>query len=109
MQRRPFIGPLCGAILLLACPMLGFAARGEEINALYQATYAGLPAGEARFSFTGDGGSYRGRNAVESAELPRLVTHFRGTAEGEGRLEGVGNASPPRYEALYDLRKRHDS
>jgi hypothetical protein len=109
MQRRAFIGSLGGAILLLSCPMLGFAARGEEINALYQATYAGLPAGEVRFSFTGDGGSYRDRIAVESAGLPRLVTHFRGTAEGEGRLEGDGNASPLRYEALYDLRKRRDS
>jgi hypothetical protein len=109
MQRRAFIGFLGGAALLLSCPLLVPAARGEEINAFYRATYAGLPAGEVRFSFTGDGGGYRDKIAVESAGLPRLVTHFRGTAEGEGRLEGDGNAAPLRYDALYDLRKRRDS
>ncbi len=84
-------------------------ARAEEINILYRASYAGLPAGEVRFRFTGDGGNYRYWIGVESAGLPRLITHFRGTAEGNGRLTNEGQAAPLHYEALYDLRQRRDS
>ena len=41
--------------------------------------------------------------------MPRLVTHFRGSAEAAGRLAPDRLADPSRYEALYDLRKRRNS
>lgn len=109
MQRREFIMILGGAVLFLSCHTLAPAARGEEINAFYRASYAGLPAGEVRFRFTGDGATYHDEIAVESQGLPRWVTHFRGTAVGEGRLADDGHAAPLRYDALYNLRKRRDS
>jgi hypothetical protein len=110
MQRRAFIAMIGGVILFLSCPLLASPPAGaEEIDAFYRASYAGLPAGEVRFRFAGNGATYRYEIAVESQGLPRLVTHFRGTAAGEGRFADDGQAAPLRYDALYDLRKRRDS
>lgn len=110
MQRRAFFALAGGAMLLLASAGIAAPpAAAEEIVALYRASYAGLPAGEVRFRFAGDGATYRYEIGVESEGLPRLVTHFRGTAEGEGRLAADGQAAPQRYDALYDLRQRRDS
>jgi len=110
MQRRAFITMIGGGVLFLSCAMLaGPPAGAEEIDAFYRASYAGLPAGELRFRFSGNGATYRDEIAVESQGLPRLVTHFRGTAMGEGRLADDGHAAPLRYHALYDLRQRRDS
>jgi len=109
MQRRKVIAIIGFAALILAGVLPAPAVRAEEINVLYRASYAGLPAGEVRFRFTGDGGAYRYRIGVESAGLPRLITHFRGTAEGDGRLTNDSQAAPLHYEALYDLRQRRDS
>lgn len=109
MQRRAFIAILGSAVLLLSCDMLARAAHSEEINAFYRVKYIGLPAGEIRFRFTGDGVTYRDAIAVESSGLARWVTHFRGTAEGEGRLADDFHAVPLRYDALYDLRHRRNS
>ncbi len=110
MQRRVFFAMAGGAALFLAGVTLAApSARAEEIDAFYRASYAGLPAGEVRFRFAGDGASYHYDIGVETEGLPRLVTHFRGIAEGEGRLGLDGRAAPLRYEALYDLRQRRDS
>jgi len=110
MQRRAFIAITGGAALFLANAGLAVPPAGaEEIAAFYRASYAGLPAGEVRFHFAGDGAGYRYEIGVETEGLPRLVTHFRGTAEGEGRLAADGRAAPLRYDALYDLRQRRDS
>lgn len=110
MHRRAFIAMAGGAVLFLAgAGIAASPARAEEIAAFYRASYAGLPAGEVRFRFAGDGASYRYEVGVETEGLPRLITHFRGTAEGEGRLSVDGQAAPQRYEALYDLRQRRDS
>ena len=84
-------------------------AQAEELYALYRVSYAGLPAGEIRFGFTGDGAAYRDEIAIKSQGLPRWVTHFRGRAVGEGRLGDDGSAAPLDYDALYDLRHRRDS
>lgn len=90
---------------------LGFAgiAHAEEIVAFYRASWAGLPAGEIRLSLGQGAGDYRDRIAVEAKGLPRWITKFRGGAVGEGRFAADGSAAPSRYDALYDLRKRHGS
>jgi len=108
MQRRAFVAILGSAILSLSCGIAG-AVRSEEINAAYRVSYVGLPAGEIRFRFSGDGAAYRDEIAVESSGLARWVTHFRGTASSEGRLADDGHAFPLRYDALYDLRQRRNS
>lgn len=110
MQRRAFMTIAGGVVLFLASAGLAAPQAGaEEIAALYRASYAGLPAGEVRFRFAGDGASYRYEVGVKSAGLPRLITHLRGTAEGEGRFAADGHAAPLRYDVLYDLRQRRDS
>jgi hypothetical protein len=100
---------LAPAALFLACLLPGFHfASAEEIYAAYRVTYAGLPAGEIRFGFTGDGLRYRDKISVESAGLPRWITHFRGVASGEGRFAADGSADPQSYDVIYDLRQRRD-
>jgi hypothetical protein len=108
MQRRAFVALLGGAILSLGCASAD-AARAEELSAAYRVSYVGLPAGEIRFRFSGDGAAYRDEIAVESSGLARWVTHFRGTAASEGRLADDDHAAPRRYDALYDLRNRRNS
>ena len=96
-------------MLLAAVALDPRAARAEEISALYHASYLGLTAGEIRFRFGGSGDDYRDEIAIESTGLAHLVTHFRGSAVAEGSLGVDGHAAPLSYDALYDLRKRHDS
>jgi hypothetical protein len=108
--RRRVVGTILGgAVLFFFCGSPAPAARGEEIAALYRVSYMGLPAGQIRFRFSGDGFTYSDEIAIESAGLPRLVTHFRGTATSEGRLANDGQVVPQHYDALYDLRKRRNS
>ena len=90
--------------LVLARP-----ARAEEVIAFYRATWAGLPAAEMRLAFGGGDTGYRDEIHIETKGLARLFTKFRGGAVAEGRLGDDGLAAPSRYDALYDLRKRHDS
>jgi hypothetical protein len=99
---------LAGGLLVMALA-LARPARAEEVIAFYRATWAGLPAAEMRLAF-GDGGTgYRDQIHIETKGLARLFTKFRGGAVAEGRLGDDGLAAPSRYDALYDLRKRHDS
>jgi hypothetical protein len=99
---------LAGGLLVMALA-LARPARAEEVIAFYRATWAGLPAAEMRLAF-GDGGTgYRDQIHIETKGLARLFTKFRGGAVAEGRLGDDGFAAPSRYDALYDLRKRHDS
>ena len=83
-------------------------ARADAVSAMYQAYWAGLPAGEIRLTLREDAGSYRDQIDIRSEGLPRLVTRFRGTAVTEGRLIAGPRPQPSRYEAAYDLRKRRD-
>ncbi len=92
--------------LLLAA---GGSARAGQIVAVYQAYWAGLPAAEIRLDLSDGDGSYRDRIEIRTEGLPRLVTHFRGTAQADGRLAAGRPADPSQYDALYNLRKRHDS
>ena len=89
--------------------MAGGAARADEIVAIYHAYWAGLPAGEIRLELHDSAGAYSDRIEIRTEGLPRLVTHFRGAAQADGRLAPGRPADPSRYDARYDLHKRHDS
>lgn len=97
---------LIGAVLLLLAGI--HSAAADEVSALYQAYWAGLPAGEIRLTLSDDAASYRDQIDIRAEGLPRLVTRFRGTAVSEGRLAAWPLPEPLRYEAAYDLRKRRD-
>lgn len=75
--------------------------------ALYSATWAGLPAAHIRLKLHDSADGYRDEVAISSEGLPKLVTRFRGTAVSAGKITGA-SPMPLRYEANYDLRKRHD-
>jgi hypothetical protein len=85
------------------------SGHAEPIVALYDAFWAGLPAGRIRLEFAERGARYRDGIGIITLGLPRLVTRFHGAAATEGRLGPGGRAEPERYDAVYDLRKRHDS
>lgn len=97
------------ALLLLATPFPRAAAEAADIAAFYRVTWAGLPAGEIRLSFHQNGSDYRDDIAIASQGLAHWLTKFRADAFAEGRLAIEGTALPSRYDARYDLRKRHDS
>jgi Protein of unknown function (DUF3108) len=99
------------ALLALLAAVLASAggARAEEVAAFYRASWAGLPAAEMRLAFSDGGAGYRDEIHIETKGLIRLFTKFRGGAVAEGRLDDNGSAAPSRYDALYDLRKRHGS
>jgi hypothetical protein len=104
-SRRGLFGAALGAALV----MVGASgAHGEEAAALYQAYWAGLPAGEIRLTLRDDTASYRDEIVVRSQGLPWLLTHFRATAVSEGRLASDRPPVPTRYDVLYDLRKGRD-
>ena len=92
------------AFALLVAAACG-PARAEQIVALYSAYWAGLPAGQIRLSLDDGKAGYDDRIAIASTGLPRLVTHFRGTARADGQLVRHGLADPSHYDALYDLHK----
>jgi hypothetical protein len=110
MTAPPRIGSAarwgCAALLGLAAGAPRPAAA-SEVAAVYQAYWAGLPAGEIRLGLREGAGLYRDKIAIRSTGLPWLVTRFRGTAVSGGRDPG-SRPVPSRYEALYDLRKRRD-
>jgi hypothetical protein len=97
---------LLAALIWAAAVTCG--AQADENAVLYQASWAGMPAGEIRLTLHDDPAAYRAEIAIRSQGLPRLVTRFRGSATSEGRLSAERPA-PIRYEAVYDLRKRRDN
>ena len=97
---------LCMVVLVLA--MLAGSAKADESAALYHAYWAGLPAGELRLTLRDDPAAYRGEILIRTEGLARLLTRFRGSAVGEGRLAAQRLPVPIRYDAAYDLRKRRD-
>jgi len=82
------------------------AARADDIRALYQATWAGLPAAQIRLGLHDGASGYHDDIAIGSDGLPWLVTHFRGVAVSEGRVLAGGTPSPAQYSSNYDLRRR---
>lgn len=101
-MNRCLVAVLCGGLAVI-----GGAAQAGEVAALYQAYWAGLPAGEIRLALRDDPGFYRNRIEIRTEGLPRIVTRFHGEAVAEGRLAGE-RPQPVRYGATYDLRKRRD-
>lgn len=95
-------------MLVVACAFVGLAGigRADEVSALYQAYWAGMPAGEIRLTLRDDDpGSYRDEIAIRSEGLPRLMTRFRGSASSEGKLVTGQLPAAAQYDAIYDLRK----
>lgn len=95
------------AALVWAVAAVLHSARADESAALYQAYWAGLPAGEIRLTLRDDPAAYRDEIAIRSEGLPRLVTRFRASAVSEGQF-AAELPVPIRYDAAYDLRKRRN-
>ncbi len=95
-------------IALLLPPASG-AAHADDVIAVYRAYWAGLPAAEIRLTLRDGNATYDDEIEIRSEGLPRLLSHFRGTARAAGRLAPDRSAQPARYDAVYDLRKRHNS
>ena len=95
------------ALAIALCGVAG-AVRAEDLAAFYRATWAGLPAAEVRLNLGGTESSYLDEIRIETQGLPRWLTKFRSKVVGEGRLAKDGTVAPARYDARYDLRKRHD-
>jgi hypothetical protein len=89
-------------LLLLAAP----AARAEDAAACYDASWAGVPAGELRLTVHDGPDGYRNEIDVRTLGLARWATRFHGSATGIGRLAAERLPAPQTFEALYDLRKR---
>jgi hypothetical protein len=102
--------PQCriGAIAMSSCMMLLFAtnlAAAEPMRLRYEATWAGLPAGEVYALFDAPGDSYRMAIDIQSRGLPRVLTRFRASGQSTSNL--VGDAMLPQaYDVDYDLRRR---
>ena len=84
-------------------------SRADEITAVYSAYWAGLPAAEIRLKLRGGKIAYDDEIEIRTEGLPRLVSHFNGTAHATGRLAADRAAEPARYNALFDLRKRRNN
>jgi len=93
--------------LVLTMVLAAAPAGADEVAALYRVSWAGMAAGELRLTLRNDAAAYRDEIAIRSEGLPYLMTHFRATAVGEGRIADA-RLAPSRYDALYDLRKRKD-
>ena len=99
---------LLGAAAALALSSVASAAAfGGEMAGLYQAYWAGLPAGDIKLVLRDDPGAYRDEIAIRSEGLAWLFTKFRGTAVAEGKLAADKPPAPDHYDAHYDLRKSH--
>lgn len=85
-------------------------AGAVEAAALYQAYWAGLPAGEIQLTLKDDNRGYHDKIEIRSEGLPRIATRFNGTAISEGSIAAAaaapGRLVPVSYDAQYDLRKR---
>src|SRR5438874_1385620 len=99
-RRRRF-----GAAVAVGLFFTSTGAFGAETAGLYQAYWAGLPAGDIRLVLRDDPSAYRDEFGIRSEGLAWLFTKFRGTATAEGRLASDRLPSPSHYEAHSDLRK----
>jgi uncharacterized protein DUF3108 len=99
---------MVGLAVAIGLWVIAEPTRAEEIAAFYRATWAGLPAAEIRLGLGDTASDYRHEIGIKTLGVPRWLTKFRADAVGEGKLAKEGAAEPERYEARYDLRKRHD-
>ena len=77
--------------------------------AVYLAYWAGVPAAEICLTLSEDNAAYRDQIEIRTEGLPAVLSRFRATASAEGRLTADRPAEPEHYDAIYDLRKRHNS
>ncbi len=101
-----WLGCAVGLTLLATASARPLAA--EDIVVVYDAFWAGLPAGKIRLKLQDAVPIYHNEIEIETQGLPHLFTRFRATALAEGRLVADRPAEPAHYRALYDLRKRRD-
>jgi hypothetical protein len=110
MVRYGIIGATFGFLLagsVAAAPsQSAIIAAGPVLH--YAAEWAGLPAAQIDVALSGAGTHYRDEIDIHTEGLPRWFTHFSGDASSEGELAADGGTLPQRYDALYNLRKRHD-
>jgi len=98
---------ICGALSLLSLSLLPFApAEGAPIWLSYEASWAGLPAGNIELRLEEDATAYRSEIEIRTVGLPRWFTRFRGLGISEGAVTKAGLAAPRAYDAYYDLRSR---
>jgi hypothetical protein len=88
-------------LLLLAAP-----ARAEDLVALYQADWAGMPAADLRLTVHEGADGYRNEMEIRTLGLARWVSKFHGTAAGVGRVVAGHLPAAASFDAHYDLRKR---
>jgi len=81
-------------------------AHAEPVVLRYDATWAGLPAGDIHMMFDDADGGYRAAIDIDTRGLPRLLTRFRARATTGGDLLELA-PRPESYDAAYDLRRRH--
>jgi len=84
-------------------------ADADDVGAVYAAYWAGVPAAQIRLSLSEDTAAYRSQIEITTEGLPALLSRFRATAIAEGRLGADRPVQPEHYDAIYDLRKRHNS
>lgn len=80
-------------------------AAAEPLRLRYEASWAGLPAGEVYALFDEAGESYRMAIDIQSAGLPKLLTRFRARGQSTGGL-ATRATRPQAYDVDYDLRRR---
>jgi hypothetical protein len=107
LRSRRGLGWLIAASLLWVTD--AHPADADDIVAVYAAYWAGLPAAEIRLNLSEDKAAYRGRIEITTEGLPALLSRFRATAVAEGRRDADRPVQPEHYDAIYDLRKRHNS
>jgi hypothetical protein len=100
-MRTGIFGTVISAFALCAS-----GARADDVTALYQVDWAGLPAARLRLTLHEGPDGYRDEIRIGSEGFPKLLTHFRGAAVAAGKL--TQSPVPVRYDADYDLRKRRD-
>jgi hypothetical protein len=109
MLRRPGVLKLVAACATLLLGMATSGARAEGFVAHYTAYWAGLPAAQIRLELSAEAAAYHDAIEIRSEGLPRLITHFRATAQAGGRLVPDRPAEPQHYDAFYDVRKWRNS
>ena len=108
-RRRVWAGLRTLAAAAILAALAAAPARAVESEALYQAYWAGLPAGQVRLNLHEDGDSYRDEIGMRTEGVARLATRFRASAISQGRLlPGEPLATPSSYDATFDLRKARD-
>jgi hypothetical protein len=91
--------------MLVPLLLLAGAAQAEPLQLRYEASWAGLPAGEIRLTLDDEPAAYRAVMHIETRGLPKLLTRFRADAVSVGELV-AGVQRPEAYDVAYALRRK---